>query len=133
MALAAAVKASVGGNKGTASQRSEKERMRDLDREAERERERKREKEIRAFKEFSTKLPIKKDNARRARGPSFNQSEQENKMQQDQGGGGMYNPALAPLPAAGGGVIQQELNLNLPMNVTDAAMHGSSVAEFEDW
>jgi len=37
----------------------ERERTRELEREAERERERQREKEIRAFREFSTKLPIK--------------------------------------------------------------------------
>lgn len=37
----------------------ERDRARELDREAERERERQREKEIRSFREFSTKLPIK--------------------------------------------------------------------------
>ncbi len=49
--------------------KDEKERVRDLDREAERERERKREKEIRAFREFSTKLPIKKDARTKGRAP----------------------------------------------------------------
>jgi hypothetical protein len=45
------------------------QRAKELDREAERERERQREREIRAFREFSTKLPIKAN--RRSREPSL--------------------------------------------------------------
>jgi hypothetical protein len=47
--------------KGRENRRNDKEtdRSRELDKEVERERERQREKEIRAFREFSTKLPIK--------------------------------------------------------------------------
>ncbi len=53
----------------------EKERLKELEKEAERERERIREKEIRAFREFSTTLPIKQ--TRRSRGASFVQEQQE--------------------------------------------------------
>lgn len=57
-----------------------KDRAKELDREAEREREKKREQEIRAFREFSTKLPIKPN--RRPRGPSFGpEQEMSAKMQ----------------------------------------------------
>lgn len=49
----------------------ERERARELEKEAERERERQREKEIRSFREFSTKLPIKQNRRSRSRGSSF--------------------------------------------------------------
>ena len=64
--------------KGRENRRNEKEtdRSRELDKEVERERERQREKEIRAFREFSTKLPIKQK--RRSRGSFSTDQENDN-------------------------------------------------------
>ena len=82
-----------GGN-GGGGFRSDRERSRDLDREAEREKERKREKEIRAFKEFSTKLPIKKENHRRKQASSEQEGVQRAQGQKVGGGGGQGGNAL---------------------------------------
>jgi hypothetical protein len=50
----------------------ERERQREIEKEAERERERQREREIRAFREFSTHLPVKmQQQPRRVAGSSF--------------------------------------------------------------
>lgn len=49
-----------GGGGKMAKEEKERERLREVEKEAERERERQREKEIMAFREFSTKLPIRK-------------------------------------------------------------------------
>ena len=93
--------AAAAANDKEAKERELKEqRARELEREAERERERQREKEIRAFRDFSTKLPIKQ--TRRSRGSSFIMEQQQQQQQQQQlqdsngkisGGGGPTQPS----------------------------------------
>eukprot|EP00597_Dinobryon_sp_UTEXLB2267_P011864 CAMPEP_0170114422 /NCGR_PEP_ID=MMETSP0020_2-20130122/10691_1 /TAXON_ID=98059 /ORGANISM="Dinobryon sp., Strain UTEXLB2267" /LENGTH=849 /DNA_ID=CAMNT_0010341399 /DNA_START=538 /DNA_END=3084 /DNA_ORIENTATION=+ len=68
-AAAQAASQSAAETKEAREREQREQRARELEREAERERERQREKEIRAFRDFSTKLPIKQ--TRRSRGASF--------------------------------------------------------------
>ena len=82
-------------NDKEAKERELKEqRARELEREAERERERQREKEIRAFRDFSTKLPIKQ--TRRSRGSSFIMEQQQQQQESNgkiAGGSGPSQPS----------------------------------------
>jgi hypothetical protein len=95
-----------------------------LDREAERERERQREKEIRAFREFSTKLPLKPTaapvaitNQRRSRNPSFGDQMEPppmNMMPMMKGGGG--GPGIQA-GGGGGGMTNWSNNMNNPSSL----------------
>ena len=101
------------GDRPTEADIKDRERARELDREAERERERQREKEIRAFRDFSTKLPLKKDKetaSRRVRGASFAAEQEELMRMQPQhgvgvGGGSVYGQ-LGPLYPIGSTVAR---------------------------
>jgi len=121
-------------------------RQRELDREAERERERKREQEIRAFREFSTKLPLKQTatggvvsngtttttaaggmgTSRRSRESSF--AQEVNVAAVASGGGGLIPlqhvpPALGPL-----GKVEQPNNSLAPLNnVPQINMFGNNL------
>lgn len=118
------------GNEKENAVKVEKDRVRDLEREAERERERQREKEIRAFREFSTKLPIKQQQ-RRSRGASFIADQEAENAANINRAQGLGVPQLNPLSDANANkVLKQQIDklgfggINFPLGEPGGALGG---------